>query len=269
MKKKKLFSAVKKITSIMLVVAAMASVLMLSGCGERATIDFKEVISIKKINGVNGEGYAVLNADSDKVLAALGDMNESSARALMNSFDIQPENNGSLSNGGKLVITVNTDTKMLENANVKVTNTHFELDVSGLPTGIKNPEDLEGEVFENLKVLAKETLIKKMPEIENIEFAAAYMFDYDPEKSSFGELYNYDYMEGQFFTILMFSANDPSSENAALYAVRLKTPIIDTDGNVVSEEIKYYGSSETEEKLFSSINEMYTLTYFLHGVKAK
>ena len=218
-RKKNLFSAMRRLASIILAAGTLMSLLTLTGCGEKATLDFKELITVKTINGINGEGYALLSTDSDKALALLGHLNEASAISLLNSFNPKIINeNGKLSNGDKLVVKVETDEKLLKEAKVRVENTELTFDVSGLPIGIKSPEDLEGDTFEKMKALAKDKLDEeiarltnpnelqssgeiskndiaialtnshsvdygidiKIPKIENVEFVAAYMFNVNP-----------------------------------------------------------------------------------------
>lgn len=325
MKKNHSFSVLKKITSAILAAAALLSVLMLTGCGEKATLDFKELIGVKKISGVNGEGYAVLTTDTDKAMASLGHLNKDSAVSLLNSFKTQIKNeNGKLKNGDKLTVTVETDEKLLKDAKVKVTNTELSFDVSGLPVAVKAPGDLKGGNFDKIKALAEEKLNEEItrltnpetpqnagevnkteiarvltnsssvgsgiqittPKIENVELKAAYMFNADPQKSYYSDnaTYDYNYDDGQFFTVVLFTADasytayraegffqdaiDQKGTGKYVFAVRLKTPIIGDNGEITSEEIKCLKGGKSEEEIIADLNNDYSYMY-KEGVKAK
>lgn len=328
MKKKHSFSVLNKIASAILAAAALLSVLMLTGCGEKVTLDFKELISIKKISGVNGEGYAVLETDTDKAMVSLGHLNEDSAVSLLNSFKTQIKSeNGKLKNGDKLTVTVETDEKLLKDAKVKVTNMELTFDVSGLPVAIKDPVDLEGGNFDKVKALAEEKLSEEIarltnpetsqyqgeiskteiarvitnsssvgsgieitiPKIENVGFTAAYMFNADPENPenryySDKSGYNYNYGDGQFFTVVLFTADasytayreegflqsgiDQKGTGKYIFAVRLKTPLIGDNSEVTSEEIMCLKGGKSEEEIIANLNNDYSYMY-KEGEKVK
>lgn len=313
--KSRFFSALKRFLEVALAVATILSVLMLSGCGERATLDFSQIVTVTKYKGFNGEGAAVLDADRNKALAMLGNLNEATANAILESIEVIPQNDGSLSNGDKLTVVIKIDEQMLKNAKVKAKNTELTFDVSGLVTAIKSPKDLEGENFEELKALAENKLneeIKrltnpeesqtgggvskndiaialtgshsvdysidiKIPKIENVDFTAAYMFNADPDKSEFGKFNNYNEREGQFFTVMLFTADasftakrdkgfivsaiDIADTGKYIFAIKLKTPIIDLDGKLISEEVKLFAGGLTESDVINKLNESYSWEY--------
>ncbi len=245
MKKKHSFSVLKKIASVLLAAMTILSVLMLSGCGTKATLDFKDLVTVKEINGINGSGYAVVIPDWDKAMALLGHLNSDSATSLLNTCEVNIENNGKLSNGDKLKVTVKTDENALKTAKVKAENTELEFDVSGLPVAIKESADFDAN-FDELKNLAEGKLNEeiarltdestdqwkgdvtkndiamaltnstsvgsgidvKIPKIENVEFTAAYIFNAAPDQVELDFQNNdYTYKSGQFFTVMLFTAD--------------------------------------------------------------
>lgn len=317
----------KKLAAALLAALALFAVLLLSGCGERATLDFSQIVTVSRYKGVDGEGRAVLDADSNKALAMLGSLNTATANAILEEIEVIPQNDGSLSNGDKLTVTVKIDEQMLKNAKVKAKNTVLTFDVSGLVTAIKAPADLNDKRFEELNSLAegkineeiarltnpeesqfgggvsKNDIAKaltnsssvdygidiKIPKIENVEFAAAYMYQIDRESEygrySFSDFDDYNTREGQFFTIMLFAADasftakreagwftsaiDLADTGKYFFAVRLKTPIINQDGSVFSEEIKLIGGGLSEEEIIAGLNEDYYYQGFANGEKAK
>lgn len=104
----------------------------LSGCGSKPVIDFEECVSVT-FTGYDNEGTGYIQTDNGYIFSMLGDMNSLSAAALVSTFTIDGiENNGELSNGDVITLTVNTDAEALKNAKVKVTNTELEFVVTGL-----------------------------------------------------------------------------------------------------------------------------------------
>lgn len=107
---------------------------MFSGCGTIATIDFEECISVE-FTGYNDEGSAYIQTDTGYIFSLLGDMNSYSAASLVSTFYVENEDaddNGKLSNGDEITLTVITDPEVLKNAKVKVTNTELHFTVEGL-----------------------------------------------------------------------------------------------------------------------------------------
>ncbi len=113
--------------------ALALSLVVLSGCsGRKTTIDFEKCVDVS-FTGYNGEGTAYISPDSGYLFSLLGDMNMLSAAELVDSFTINPpENNGTLSNGDKVTVEIETDKELLKNAKVAVKNTELSFTVSGL-----------------------------------------------------------------------------------------------------------------------------------------
>lgn len=316
-----------RIAAALLAVLTLFSVLMLSGCGERATLDFSQIVTVTRFKGVNGEGTAVIDADSNKALAMLGNLNEATANAILEDIEVIPQNDGSLSNGDKLTVVIKIDEQMLKNAKVKAKNTELTFDVSGLVTAIKTPAELNDKRLEELEKLAEGKLNEeiarltnpeesqvgggvskndiakaltgshsvdygidiKIPKIENVEFTAAYMYQIDRESEygrySFSDFDDYNTREGQFFTVMLFTADasftayreagwftsaiDLADTGKYVFAVRLKTPIIDLDGNAASEEIKLIGGGLSEQEIIAELNEDYYYSGYANGEKVK
>lgn len=315
------------IAAALLAVLTLFSVLMLSGCGERATLDFSQIVTVTRFKGVNGEGTAVIDADSNKALAMLGNLNEATANAILEDIEVIPQNDGSLSNGDKLTVVIKIDEQMLKNAKVKAKNTALTFDVSGLVTAIKTPAELNDKRLEELEKLAESKLNEeiarltnpeesqvgggvskndiakaltgshsvdygidiKIPKIENVQFTATYMYQIDRESEygrySFSDFDDYNTREGQFFTVMLFTADasftayreagwftsaiDLADTGKYVFAVRLKTPIIDLDGNAASEEIKLIGGGLSEQEIIAELNEDYYYSGYANGEKAK
>lgn len=105
-----------------------------SGCGTLATIDFAECVDVE-FTGYNDEGSAYIQTDTGYIFSLLGDMNSYSAASLVSTFYVENEDaddNGKLSNGDEITLTVITDPEVLKNAKVKVTNTELHFTVEGL-----------------------------------------------------------------------------------------------------------------------------------------
>ena len=104
----------------------------LTACSSKPTIDFEQCVSVD-FNGYENEGNAIVRMDNDYILSLLGDMNTLSAASLVNSFSVgQVENNGELSNGDVITVTVDTNQTALDNAKVNVKNTELHFTVEGL-----------------------------------------------------------------------------------------------------------------------------------------
>lgn len=104
----------------------------LTACSSKPTIDFEQCVSAD-FTGYENEGSAIIRTDNNYILSLLGDMNTLSAASLLSSFSISPvENNGELSNGDVITVTVNTDQTALNNAKINVKNTELHFTVEGL-----------------------------------------------------------------------------------------------------------------------------------------
>ncbi len=115
--------------SVMTAVVVMTS---LTGCSSKATIDFKDCVSVE-FYGYNGEGTASPQGDYNYILSLLGDMNTMTAAGIVSSFSFEEvRNNGSLSNGDIITVTITANEDMLKNAKVNVKNTDLQFIVKGL-----------------------------------------------------------------------------------------------------------------------------------------
>lgn len=116
-----------------LLLLVLAAALALTGCsGVKATVDFEKCVNME-FSGFDGEGEAHVKLDDAYALSLLGDMNMASAAAVLRSFSVHSHaDNGSLSNGDVVTVTVDTDPEILKNSKVAVKNTELEFVVSGL-----------------------------------------------------------------------------------------------------------------------------------------
>ena len=130
-----------------LLLSVLAAALALSGCSSvKATVDFEKCVNME-FSGFDGEGEARVKLDDAYALSLLGDMNMASAAAVLRSFSVHSHaDNGSLSNGDVVTVTVDTDPEILKNSKVAVKNTELEFIVSGLE------EKPQVDAFDGLKV---------------------------------------------------------------------------------------------------------------------
>lgn len=118
--------------SVLSAVSIVAAGTCLTACSSKPTIDFEQCVSAD-FTGYENEGSAIIRTDNNYILSLLGDMNTLSAASLLSSFSISPvENNGELSNGDVITVTVNTDQTALNNAKINVKNTELHFTVEGL-----------------------------------------------------------------------------------------------------------------------------------------
>lgn len=131
-----------------LLLSVLAAALALSGCSSvKATVDFEKCVNME-FSGFDGEGEARVKLDDAYALSLLGDMNMASAAAVLRSFSVHSHaDNGSLSNGDVVTVTVDTDPEILKNSKVAVKNTELEFIVSGLE------EKPQVDAFDGLKVI--------------------------------------------------------------------------------------------------------------------
>ncbi len=108
-------------------------------------IDLEKCTSIS-VRGYDGEGTASVDIDEKYILPLLGDMNMLSAASIINGLHTEPiENNGTLSNGDTITVTIKCDEEPLKKANVNVSNTKLTFVVEGLSKYITSPDDLTAE----------------------------------------------------------------------------------------------------------------------------
>ncbi len=117
------------------IISALAALILvcvcaLSGCSGKTVIDLEDYISVN-FTGYNGDGRASVFIDRNGMLPLLKD--QSAAEQIANDFSVADiANNGSLSNGDTISVTVKFNEKMMENAKVSVQNPTLSFTVSGL-----------------------------------------------------------------------------------------------------------------------------------------
>lgn len=132
MKKVFLFSGVKKFLPVILTVLTVLSLVTLTGCSKKITIDFKECTFVT-FSGYNGEGAAYINFDNDYALSLVGDKNMMTVMSVLSTVSANPpENSGSLSNGDKVKVKITYDSDKFKNAGLVAKNTELEFTVEGL-----------------------------------------------------------------------------------------------------------------------------------------
>lgn len=149
-RKKNLFSAMRRLASIILASGTLMSLLTLTGCGERATIDFMDCIDELSYTGTNGDGKAFLTLDEAKLRYYLKDIDSETTSLLVKNFCANAQfNNGHLSNGDKITFEIGSKyseytngeadkelSKKLTENKIAVKNTTLTYTVSGLPDKI-------------------------------------------------------------------------------------------------------------------------------------
>ena len=123
------------------------SLCCLTSCSSAKVVDFGEYTTVS-FSGYNGSGYATVKVDYETIAAMLGDQN--TASALMVLSTIKPSeivNNGSLSNGDKIKVTIEYNDSALKEVNIAATNTELEFEVKGLE------EKQELDVFSDVEIV--------------------------------------------------------------------------------------------------------------------
>ncbi len=122
MKRKFIVSA---LTALILV-----CVCALSGCSGKTVIDLTDYVSVD-FSGYNGDGSASVTIDANAMLPLIEDQN--SPETIAGNFTVaEIKNNGKLSNGDKINVTVKFSEKLMENAKISVQNPTHSFTVSGL-----------------------------------------------------------------------------------------------------------------------------------------
>ena len=122
----------KKTFFIPALILLLMCVYALSGCSGKGktVIDLADYVSVE-FSGYNGNGNAKVTIDSGAILPLIEEQN--SPLALVASFtSAEIENNGKLSNGDAVSVTIKYSEKMMENAKIDVRNTTLSFTVSGL-----------------------------------------------------------------------------------------------------------------------------------------
>lgn len=117
------------------IVSALSALILvcvcaLSGCSGRTVIDLADYVSVD-FSGYNGGGSARVSIDAESMLPLIDEKN--SPIAIAGNFTIgEIKNNGKLSNGDKINVTVKYSEQMMENAKINVQNSSLDFTVSGL-----------------------------------------------------------------------------------------------------------------------------------------
>ncbi len=120
----------KKAIFIPALILLLMCVCALGGCSGKAVIDLADYVSVD-FSGGNGDGKAKVVIDTNAMLPLIEEQNAPLAvAASFTAADI--ENNGKLSNGDTISVTVKYSEKMMENAKIDVQNTTLSFTVSGL-----------------------------------------------------------------------------------------------------------------------------------------
>ncbi len=120
----------RKVIVSALTALILACVCALSGCSGKTVIDLTDYVSVDFF-GYSGDGSASVFIDRSGMLPLLKD--QSAAEQIANDFSVADiANNGKLSNGDKINVTVKFSEKMMENAKISVQNPTLSFDVSGL-----------------------------------------------------------------------------------------------------------------------------------------
>lgn len=138
----------KKAFFIPALMLLLICVCALGGCSSgKAVIDLADYVSVE-FTGSNGDGTANVFVDTNAMLPLLEEHNTSLVAAA--SFTAEKiENNGKLSNGDTVSVTVKFSEKMMENAKIDVRNITQSFTVSGL----KEKEKLE--VFAGVEFISE------------------------------------------------------------------------------------------------------------------
>lgn len=244
MQRKKFFSTLKKLTGVVLAAAVMMSVMMLSGCSERAAVDFSNFVKVN-FSGIDGSGYAKVDFNRDDVYSLLGKVDAASAETFVESLKISDvENNGDISNGDTITLHITLDQQVAKKAKIAVTNTDLSFEVKGLDRGIAKPDDITDDILNQLEQIAsneldehiqklvnsekipqgevtKEEIAKAvtnsdsigygieitMPSVTNVKFQAAYTYEHKTVRYEIGPgEADLKTSNIDYFTVMMFSA---------------------------------------------------------------
>lgn len=295
MKKNNLFSALKRISSILLAVVVM----MLSGCSKRTAVDFSALVKVD-FSGVDGSGYANVRFDSEGLYKMLDEVDEWSVDTFAKSVKIgEVENNGSISNGDTVTLHISTDEQAAKKGKISVVNADLSFVVEGLKQGVTKPQDLTDEVFDKMDKAARAQLnrhIQKLisdevipwgevsrediakavtnsssigtgikitiPSVTDVEFRSAYTYTKKSMDHS---------NSAEYFTIMLYSAEaaylahrdanafqkefDQSGSGNYVFAVYMKSPIISSDGGIVCDETSVRFGDVLEENVLEAVNE--------------
>lgn len=109
---------------------AVLCLCVLSGCSAKRTIDLVDYVSVE-FTGYNGDGSANVSIDRSAMLPLLD--KQISPATITDSFEAGGiQNNGKLSNGDVIGVTINYNELLMDNAKVKVKNPTLSFTVEGL-----------------------------------------------------------------------------------------------------------------------------------------
>lgn len=112
------------------VALAVLCLCVLSGCSAKRTIDLADYVSVE-FTGYNGDGSANVSIDRSAMLPLLD--KQISPATITDSFEAGGiQNNGMLSNGDVIGVTINYNELLMENAKLKVKNPTLSFTVEGL-----------------------------------------------------------------------------------------------------------------------------------------
>lgn len=167
----------KKTILIPALVLLMICVCALGGCSAGKTvIDLADYVSVD-YTGSNGDGTANVFVDTNAMLPLIKEQNAPLvAAASFTAADI--ENNGKLSNGDTISVTVKFSEKMMENAKIDVRNATQQFTVSGL----KEKEKLD--VFAGVEFISEGT----SPECKfSVKYNGGLFYEFFDLKTETGE----------------------------------------------------------------------------------
>lgn len=111
-------------------VLLMMCVCALGGCSGKKTINLTDYVSVE-YSGYSGDGTAQVHIDTDAMLPLFS--NQNSPQTVAESFTAgEIKNNGKLSNGDTISVTVNYNELLMSNAKINVQNPTLTFTVSGL-----------------------------------------------------------------------------------------------------------------------------------------
>lgn len=111
-------------------VLLMMCVCALGGCSGKKTINLADYVSVE-YSGYSGDGTAQVRIDTDAMLPLFS--NQNSPKTIAESFTAgEVKNNGKLSNGDTISVTVNYNELLMSNAKLNVQNPTLSFTVSGL-----------------------------------------------------------------------------------------------------------------------------------------
>lgn len=121
---------------ILLAVLAVGSILLLAGCG-KTKMDLKEYLDVE-FEGVSGKGTAIVTFDSEEFEDDLrdtkvgGELSKKKRQRFVESFEVKVKESEDLSNGDKVVVTLDYDKKDAKEYGFEFANVKTEYTVEDL-----------------------------------------------------------------------------------------------------------------------------------------